>query len=187
VADLEERIARALDAGAVRQACEEAIRGYGHELLGYARALCGDADDADEAFARTCDRLWRGLAGFRRECSFRTWAYRVAWNVVRDLRKEQARRRVRRLATGEASKLVQEIRSSTAAHRRSEVKDRLARLRASLDAEEQSLLTLRLEAGLSWKDVASVMSVDEAALRKRYERLKTKLRRLAAAEGLIER
>jgi RNA polymerase sigma-70 factor (ECF subfamily) len=185
--DLESRIADALDAGDARGACEQALRGYGHELLRYARVLCPDGDDADEVFARTCDKVWRALAGFRRECSFRTWVYKIAWHAAKDVRREHARRRVRRLLTGEVSKLAQEIRSATAAHHRTETRDRLAKLRASLDPEEQNLLTLRLEAGLAWSEIAAVLAdgADQAALRKRYERLKSKLRRLAEAEGLL--
>jgi RNA polymerase sigma-70 factor (ECF subfamily) len=65
------------------------------------------------------------------------------------------------------------------------------KLRESLDHEEQTLLILRVDKGMPWEDVAEVMRADgepatPAALRKRFERLKEKLGRLAREQGLIE-
>ena len=50
---------------------------------------------------------------------------------------------------------------------------------------------LRLDRDLSWREVATVMSaegepVDEAALRKRFERVKARLAQRAREEGLLE-
>jgi len=68
--------------------------------------------------------------------------------------------------------------------------DRLARLRASLEPEERTLLILRLDREMSWNEVAEVLSVeggpvDAAAVRKRFERVKDKLAKLAKKQGLI--
>ena len=57
------------------------------------------------------------------------------------------------------------------------------------EAAEQTLLILRVDRELSWKDVAAVLSepgepLDDAAVRKRFQRLKTKLHRMAKREGL---
>ena len=180
----------ALDAGDLRTACEAALRGYGPDLLAYLRALVRDAGDADELFSSVCEKLWRGLGTFRRECSFRTWVYKLAWHAAKDFRKAAARKRVRRLLTDEISKIAEEVRASTAVHHQTAVQDRMAKLRESLEPEEQSLLTLRLHAQLSWDEVADVMSsaqrsYDAAAVRKRYERLKARLRRMAESEGLL--
>jgi len=72
------------------------------------------------------------------------------------------------------------------------VDERVQRIRAQLEDEEQLLLTLRIDKGMDWKDVARVMlyegerTEDEAVtreaarLRKRFQLLKDKLRRLAA-------
>ena len=62
--------------------------------------------------------------------------------------------------------------------------DRCWKLRESLDSEEQTLLTLRLEQDKPWDEVAEIMRAggDPAttdALRERFERLMMKLQRLA--------
>jgi RNA polymerase sigma-70 factor (ECF subfamily) len=69
--------------------------------------------------------------------------------------------------------------------------DKLMKLRESLDSEEQTLLILRVDKGMSWEEIAEVMRADgeqatPAALQKRFERLKEKLGRLAREQGLIE-
>jgi DNA-directed RNA polymerase specialized sigma24 family protein len=105
-------------------------------------------------------------------------------------RRDGFRRRGRPLATGEVSKLAGEIRSATPPYHRTEVKDSIARLREALEPEEQALLFLRIDQGLSWNEVAAVLSedgevIEPAALRKRFERAKARLKKLAEAEGLL--
>jgi RNA polymerase sigma-70 factor (ECF subfamily) len=70
-------------------------------------------------------------------------------------------------------------------------RDRLRRLRQALDPEERTLLVLRLDRELPWEEVALVLSGDgaplePAALRKRFERLKGKLARMARDQGLVD-
>ena len=187
---LERQLADRLDAGDVRGAAGEAVRGYGPEIAAYLRAVLRDPAEADEVFSRVCENLWRGLGRFRRESSLRTWLYRIAWNTARDFEKEGGRVHLRRLRTSEFSKFAAEVLSSQPAYARSSSTDAIEQLRASLEPEEQTLLTLRLHAGLSWKEVAAVLAspahrLDEAAVRKRFERLKLKLREMAKAAGLI--
>ena len=83
---------------------------------------------------------------------------------------------------GEASRLADEIRTRTAV-REERQRTRLEEIRAGLSAEEQTLLTLRIDQQLSWEEIAVVFSesgaaVDTAALRKRFQRLKDRLAEL---------
>ena len=63
---LERQLADRLDAGDVRGAAGEAVRGYGPEIAAYLRAVLRDPAEADEVFSRVCENLWRGLGRFRR-------------------------------------------------------------------------------------------------------------------------
>ena len=67
----------------------------------------------------------------------------------------------------------------------------LDKLRESLDVEEISLLTLRIDQKLSWAEIADVTATDgertePAALMKRFERLKARLAKMAKDQGLLE-
>jgi RNA polymerase sigma-70 factor (ECF subfamily) len=181
---LEAAIGERLDAGDSTAAATLAIRGYGPEILGYLAAILRDEDAAAESFSRFAEDLWKGLAGFRRQSSFRTWAYRVAWSAAQDTAGDVFLRRARRLATGEMLKLVKSVRSNSAEFLEGAAQARLEAMRANLGPDEQTLLILRLNRGLSWKDVAHVLSsprepLDAVAVRKRYSRVKDKLRRMA--------
>lgn len=188
--DVESRIAQARQRGDHEGAAAEAIRGFGPEILGYLSRVLGSRDEASDAFSFFAEQLWRGLPGFAGRSSVRVWAYRVAWSAAVRLRADAWFRRRERFPTSMASRVAGEVLSRTAVARERESAE-LTRLRASLEPEEQSLLVLRVDRGLSWREVAEVMAgegqaLDEPALRKRFERVKAKLARLAQEEGLLE-
>jgi RNA polymerase sigma-70 factor (ECF subfamily) len=188
--EIEQRIRERLDAGDHTGAATLAIRSYGPQVLSYLRAVLRDEDLAAEGFSRFGEGMWKGLAGFRGASSVLSWSYSVAWGAVRRLKRDPYRRRARRLATSEVSALAAELRESTAPYRTTAARDAVSRLRESLAPDEQTLIILRVDRDLPWKDVVDVFAaqdrrVDEAALRKRFERVKEKLRKLAAREGLI--
>ena len=187
VTQVERRIAEHLDSGDLRGAADESVRGYGEEIAGYLLALPREEAAADEVFSRVCEKLWRGLPRFRRQSSLRTWLYRLAWNAARDFQKEQERTPIRALRTTEISRVAAEMAASRPPFERSSFVDAFAKLRESLDPQEQTLLTLRLHAGMSWDEIAEVVGTKPAALRKRYERLKSRLREQAEAAGLLRR
>ena len=187
---VETRITQALACGDHDGAAAEAIRGFGPGILGYLSRVLGSRDDASDAFSFFAEQLWRGMPGFAGRSSVRVWAYRVAWSAAVRLRSDAWFRRRERFPTSMASRVAGEVLSQTAVVREHESAE-LARLRAALEPEEQSLLVLRVDRGLSWREVAEVMAgegqeLDEPALRKRFERVKAKLARLAQEEGLIE-
>ena len=173
------------------EAATLALRSYGPALLSYLFGVLRDRALAEEAFADFSEQLWRSISGFRGECSFRSWAYRLAWHTALRTLKDPYRRRGRRLETEELSALVEAIRTATPLHLQTDAKSAVDGLRQALEPEERALLILRLDRGLSWKEIAGVLaesqgtSVPEAALRKRFERIKSKLRVLAERAGLL--
>lgn len=187
---VEAEVGQRLDAGDLPSAAATILRGYGPQILSYLAALARDEDRADDAFSQFCEDLWRGLPSFRRDASVRTWAYTLAWHAWLRSERDAFRRLGRPLATEEISRIAAEVRSTTALHFRSEAKDAVARLRLQLTAPEQSLLVLRIDRGLSWSEVAAVMStpeeqVDAQTVAKRFQRVKAKLRKLAEGAGLL--
>jgi RNA polymerase sigma-70 factor (ECF subfamily) len=182
-AALEEKLADLLARRLYRDAATAALRGYGPEILGYLVAILHDREGAYDAFSEFSEELWRSLERFAGASSFRSWAYGVAWHVAKRFERSRARRHTRQLHTSEASQLAEEIRASTALHQRTEAKARLARVRAALDRESQTLLVLRVDRDLSWKEVAEVLAVDEATARKRFSRLKERIREELAKPG----
>ena len=143
-------------------------------------------------FGYFSEQLWKSIATFRGDSSFKTWAYKLVMHSVSRYRRDGFRRLGRALATSEASEIAEQVCSRTAPYRQTAVKDRFSRLREALTPEEQTLLFLRVDQQMAWNDVAAVLAgggdaVDDVAmLRKRFERVKARLRQLAIQEGLIE-
>jgi RNA polymerase sigma-70 factor, ECF subfamily len=163
------------------------INGYGQRILGYLRGVLRDEDLAGDAFSQFGENVWRGIAGFRGDASLLAWAFTVAWSAVCRVTDSAYVRRRERLETSEAERLVVEIRSATQPYQQTGVKDAVAELRSQLTADEQTLLYLRIDQGMPWSELATVLGAEPVALRKRFERLKDKLRVLAQSAGLLER
>ena len=179
----EELVKERLAAGDHRGAATLALREHGPKILGYLQVVLRDDADAADAFSVFAEHLWRGLEGWRGEASLRTWAYKLAWNAALNLRDEAWRRHGRRFRPSEASRLADEIRTKTVV-RVERQRAHLASLRAELTVEEQTLLVLRIDQALAWDEIAEVLATpeekpDAAMLRKRFERLKERLGKLA--------
>jgi RNA polymerase sigma-70 factor, ECF subfamily len=194
-AEVESEVRRLCEAGSLHAAATIAIQGLGPELLGFLIAITGDRAEAGDVFADVCVRLWKSLTTFRWESSLRTWAYvlaRRACHTSRQARAAWGARHVPLSQVSEIDAMIVRVRTTTLANLRGE-KTRAQRLRARLAPDEQILLTLRVDRELEWRDIARVLADGEAqdaaelaraaaGLRKRFERLKEKLRRLAAEE-----
>jgi len=177
--DVEARVALLLSAGEYCGAATEVIRGYGPRALGYLHRLLGNETDAADAFSLFAEQVWRGMPNFEGRSSVKTWAFKAAWSAAMKVREDAWRRLREGLPSSAASHLAQEVRSNTAI-RFETLRQELEVLRAELTAEDQTLLTLRLDQELTWEEVAEVLSteghpVDAATLRKRYERIKARL------------
>ncbi len=177
-----------VDAGRYEDAATLAIEGYGAEVLGYLHAVLTSPTEADESFSEVCERLWRGLPSFEWRCSCRTWMYVIARNVGRNRIRAIARNKARVVPLSrvpEVAKVADRVRTSTAIHLKTESRTRLRQIRDSLEPDDRTLLVLRLDRKLSWTEIAMVLSDEDdsgpalareaARLRKRFERLKSRL------------
>lgn len=187
----EERIRQLLATGDLRGAATETIQWLGPEVLGYLMATVKSEADAAEVLSQWAEDLWRGLEGFRGESSLRTWSYKIAYHAAARFARDPYRQRAQRFETSMASRVADEVRRSSAL--RQDLRERqLAALRAELDPDERTLLILRLDRGLAWREVAQVLAgegekpAEEFTLRKRFERIREKLEKKARQAGLIE-
>jgi RNA polymerase sigma-70 factor (ECF subfamily) len=184
----------------VDKAASILIKAYGPEILGFLVARLRDASDGSEVFSMFCEDLWRGLPSFQWRCTARVWAYTLARNAANRYAVRADRRPDRNIALSKIaaiSELVDQVRTATLVHIRTETKSRMRQLREQLDLEEQAVLELRIDKQLSWTELATVMwdgtdDPDEptlkreaARLRKRFQAVKDKLRKLAVADGLL--
>lgn len=160
------------------------IREHGPGVLGWPWAMTSSAAEADDVFATVCERLWKTIPSFDWTRSPRTWLHVVGHNVVID-RARRARTK-QEVPLALAPPIAALVASTTADFRTTTAKDRLQQLRQALDPEDRTLLILRVDRQLSWIDIARVLDGSKATdahlrrtsarIRKRFERLKVKLR-----------
>ena len=70
-------------------AFDELVRRYDKPVLRLALGIVRSEEDAHDIYQETFLRAWKGIRGFRHECSFGTWIFRIATNLCMD----HARRR----------------------------------------------------------------------------------------------
>jgi RNA polymerase sigma-70 factor, ECF subfamily len=197
---LEQRIRALCEAGEKKRAATLFLEGYGREIFGFLVARLRDRDAASDVFSQFTEDLWRGLDGFRWQCSARVWSYTLARHAASRYIDDVRRRRGRDVPlsrAGPLSEIAERIRTGTRAGARTEARSRIAQLRESLPVDDQTLLILRVNRKLGWREIAQIMlregesgddeELDREAgrLRKRYQLAKDKLRQMAVEQGLV--
>jgi RNA polymerase sigma-70 factor (ECF subfamily) len=191
------RIRNLVESGDLEASATLFMETYGGEILSFLLVRMRSEPAASEVFSVFAEDFWRGLPGFRWRTTIRSWGYTLARNAAH--RHHRTRRIDCRPLTRPSRMLeaVERQRSSTAAYLRTEVKSRMRELRRQLPEDDQTLLVLRIDKGLSWNELAGVFSgkgedmPDDdrvrwaARLRQRFVAVKGRLRDLAEAEGLI--
>lgn len=199
VANPEQAIREAFDAGSLERAASAILSAYGHQILSFIASRLHSQSDAQEAFSVFAEDLWVGLPGFSWRCSARTWSYTLARNAAVRYASAPQRRRERNVplsCPGSLSALVARFHSTTPHYQRTDIKAQFRSLRERLDPDDQMLLVLRVDRNLPWRDLALAMTGDveldeatiareSARLRKAFERVKLELRRLAQEAGLL--
>ena len=93
-----------------RDAFDALVTRYQVPILGLARALLTGSPDAEDVAQEIFVRAWRSLKGFRGDCPFKSWLYRIAVNVVishqRRLMRERRLFRAPRLRAGAGRRRV---------------------------------------------------------------------------------
>jgi len=185
-AELRELIAR----GEHERATEEALRSYGPELVGWLCSILPTTADAHDAFSRMSEELWKSLRRFDGRCSVRTWCYMLARHAAARVRGRTGKRR--EVLVSQIPSLQQAVTRiwNTSQREAARARDVYAEIRTELDDDDQTLLILRVDRNLAWRDIAQVLLGEDArpaeltrkaaTLRKQYERVKARLRELAA-------
>jgi RNA polymerase sigma-70 factor (ECF subfamily) len=177
-------------AGEIDRATDEALRAYGPELIGWLCSIFAEEADAHDAFSRMSEELWKSLRRYDGRCSVRTWCYMLARHAASRVRaRPSTQREVLVSSIPSVVHVVTQLWSSTV-RRELRTANVYSEIRRKLDEDDQLLLVLRVDKDLPWRDIAQVMLGEDAgaeditrkaaALRKQFERVKERLKELAA-------
>jgi RNA polymerase sigma-70 factor (ECF subfamily) len=148
------------------------------------RAL-GDEHEAQDAAQEAFLRVWQALPNFRGQSQFRTWLYRIVTNVCYG-RLPRLRRQFADLGDMEVEELPDETQPDPSA--RVEAAEQRAFLWQQIEALPASyrvLVLLRYQQGLSYDEIASVLSLPLGTVKTGLFRARARLRdALSAFEEL---
>ncbi len=128
-------------------------------------ASAGERDGIDELVQDTFVRAFASLNSFRGESSLRTWLFTIERRLMLDRRR--AERRSRETVPVEESDYVSEY-GALDGLIAEEAQERVRRSLDSLSPTQREVFTLRVQQGLSYKEIAQVVGSTEGAVRVHY-------------------
>jgi RNA polymerase sigma-70 factor, ECF subfamily len=156
-----------------RAAFEELVGLTHRRVYSLAYRLVKDRSDAEDVAQEAYLRMFRGLAGFREEAAFETWMYRIVTNCAMS----HLRRRGRfgdLLRDEEGPDLAIPDRAQDLVVNR----DELSRGLAALPEGQRVALLLKDVYGLSVREIAQELGIEEGAVKVRVHRARRKLKEL---------
>jgi RNA polymerase sigma-70 factor (ECF subfamily) len=185
-ADDSEKLDSALEAAVRAQdflrAIELCAQLHGPGLGRFCTALVGDAAEAEEIAQETLLGAFESFATFRAESSVRSWLFGIARKKCLKLLEGRRRAHKHRPTVEELARqsgVAGGEQWTELARRSAAARAALGRVRPS----EREALLLRYVAEMSYRDIAAVFDVDEAAARKRVSRGLQQLRSIVAQTG----
>lgn len=142
------------------------VKRHADAVYRVALAIAGDPDVAQDVSQDAFLKAFRGLEGFRGDAAFRTWLLTIAANAARGALRRQGRRRETDLDA--APPVASEVRGpdedAVLVSEAARAREALGRL-----PEKQRLsVQLRVDEGLSFREIAEVIGSTEGAARVNY-------------------
>ena len=128
-------------------------------------ASTGEREGVEELVQDTFVRAFAALDSFRGESSFRTWLFSIERRLMLDRRR--AERRSRETVPVEEADSVSEY-GALDSLIADEAQERVRRSLESLSPTQREVFTLRVQQGMSYKEIAEVLGSTEGATRVHY-------------------
>jgi RNA polymerase sigma-70 factor (ECF subfamily) len=158
--------------GAHRQAIEQCVAAYAAPLGRVCMAFTGSQADTEELVQEVFVAAFDGLAQYRGEGSIRAWLFGIARRMCGRHTELRARREARLRLVHDTGRTPDASELTIERERARRAREALTTLKPS----EREAVVLRYEAGLSFRELANALSIDEPAARKRVSRALARLR-----------
>ncbi len=157
------------------------VERYSPQVLKTLYYLTGDRDEAEDLAQEVFLRVFRGLRGFRREASFRTWLYRIMHNIAASrLAYRQAEKRGGHLQFAGNEKAAEQPagRSSDPAQplMNEELRRAVEEAILSLEPDARELIVLRDIEDRSYEEISRALQLPVGTVKSRIHRARLLLR-----------
>ena len=174
-----------------RDAFAVLVTAYESKIYNLALRYLGNREDAMDASQEVFLRVFRFLPGFQEESGFSTWIYRIGVNVCKDMLTKRSRRNEQSIEIGDEE---EESRTAEIADQRydpeqmmenRELKAVLADAISELPEQQREMIVLRDIQGLSYEEIATVLSLEAGTVKSRLSRARENLRKKLLQNGNI--
>lgn len=151
--------------------------------------MTGNSEDAADLAQEAFLNAWRGLARFQGQASFSTWLYRLTSNACIDFLRREKRRATLSLTLepeeeeGREAEVADERWSPEALLDRQESRQAVRRALTQLSDEHREVLLLRELEGLSYREIAQALDLEEGTVKSRIARARLALRDFLLQSG----
>jgi RNA polymerase sigma-70 factor (ECF subfamily) len=173
----DEKVQRGLNTNNYRDALENLVLGYQHVLVGFCTNMLGDADFAQEVAQEIFLAAYNAMPRFRRHASIRTWLFAIARRQCLKALRDRTRRR--RLRSDREDVIATTVHREPPLPPGEEPEARFRLVKQSLgrlDQEDRTILMMRYDTGLPIADMATILGLSVATVRRRLGRALQRLR-----------
>ena len=159
------------------EAFEQIVLMYQSRLYALCLRMMGNEYDALDAAQETFIKIYQNLPGYRKIASFSTWAYRIAANTCVDMLRRRKKAAVSFDALEEEGAApVQYGQSAESEVVRRAASQELARAIDLLPEDQRVVIVLRDVHGLSYGEIAGMLSLNINTVKSRISRGRQSLR-----------
>ncbi len=157
------------------------VQTYDHAVLRLAFRITGSESDAQDIHQEAFLKVYKKLDGFRFECSFATWIYRIVTNVCLDhLRRNQVRKKIGAIEVDDD--LLNEVSDDRPGNNPEqqlldqELSAQILCALKRLTPRERMVFDLKHFQGLKLRSVGEILNASEASVKTTFFRATRKLR-----------
>jgi RNA polymerase sigma factor (sigma-70 family) len=148
-----------------REAFGRLVEAYAPVARRMARALLGNAEDADDAVQDGLLAAWRAIGRYDPDRPFRPWLLRIVLNAARDLGRRRVVRRTEALAPDAVERVPGAGPTPEQAAGRALLREALDRALAALPDRQRVAVTLFDGEGYAHAEIAALLGVPEGTVR----------------------
>lgn len=156
------------------QAAAELVRRHADALARFLYSAGAALEETEDLVQETLFRAFRGLQGWRRDASFRSWLFTIGGNLLRD----EARRRRGRLLVPLDDRQLPDRSDPHAELAAGEAEERVRAGLARLSPMQREVFLLRVQEGAAYEDIAAALGTTAGAARVHYHHAVKRLKEL---------
>ncbi len=155
-----------------REAFNVLVQKHQKPLYALVYRMVSNHDDAADLLQKTFIKAFSGLSGFERRSSFKTWLYQIAINLAKNTYRDRAK--VQHVSIEDVV-IAKDPRTLDALIRK-EHHHLLLQAVGSLPEKQRMTLTLRVQNGLKFEEIATVMECSLGTAKANYHHAVQKMK-----------